>query len=239
MSGLIFKDFFLCKKYLLFCLIPFLLLPEMLLASAANGSSQESMTKSVMIAEMLIMLFAYMAMPATITSDERKAWAGFIISTPLAARGQVASKYYICLIILLAAFFAGYLFDIAAAAVMDIDFTGLSLLCTMFFVLLLMLAAEIPFSIRFGSANGGKYRATILMLILFAGMVYFLFGDISIFSDMEKLAKTVMDILDGKSIPDWMLIVSGLFPYFSVIMYYLSYRLSCRSYTKGIETFEK
>ncbi len=239
MSGLIFKDLFLNKKYMWFFLFPFLLLPGGLISEAANGASQASITQTIMITEIMLMFFAYILTTGIIKNDERKAWSSFIVSTPLAARGQVASKYYFTLIILLAAVFVGYIYDVAATALTDVEFNGLSVLSTLFFVLLFMLAIEIPFSIRFGSVNGSKYRATIIMLLLFAGMVYLLFGDLSIFGDQEEMMNTIMGILNGDSLPDRLLIVSGLFPYFSIVMYYLSYRLSCRSYTKGIETFEK
>ncbi|MCI7767915.1 MAG: ABC-2 transporter permease [Oscillospiraceae bacterium] len=238
MSGLIFKDFYLNRKYLWFFIAPFLLIPGSILSEVNKGTPENSIIMTVMLTEALIMGFGYMLTWEIMKYDETKAWAGFIISTPQAARGQVASKYYFCLISMLAAFFISYIYNVVVNALTKLSFSGILFESTLFFITLLILAVEIPFSIRFGSVNGNKYRAMILELIIFAGMIYFLFGDLSIFGDPEKLMNTIICIAEGNDLPDVFLIVLAVFPYFSVTMFYLSYRLSCRAYTKGIESFE-
>ena len=238
MSGLIFKDFYLNRKYLWFFLAPFLLIPGSVLSELKRGEPENSIIMTVILTEAMIMFFGYLLTTLIMKYDERKGWAGFIVSSPQAARGQVASKYYFCLISMLGAFFISYMYNVIISALTSISFSGLLFQSTLFFMILLFLAVEIPFSVRFGSDNGNKFRAMILMIILFAGMVYFLFGDLSIFGDPEKLMNSIINILEGRDIPDGMLILMGVFPYFSVSMFYLSYRLSCKLYTKGIESFE-
>ena len=79
----------------------------------------------------------------------------------------------------------------------------------------------------------------IVILLLFAGMVYLLFGDLSIFGEPKKIAESLIKIINGEGVPDALLIIMGIFPYFSIVMFYLSYKLSCRLYIKGVESFEK
>lgn len=239
MSGLIFKEFYQNRKLLWLIPFPFLLIPGTIISEAARGASDNDIMMSVMYSESIMMFFGYMVTTGIMKYDERRAWAAFIVSTPQAARGQVASKYYFSLIVFIGSAFISYVFDVIACAAGGIDFSGLSLISNLFFVLLIISSVEIPFSIRFGSDNGNKYRAMIIMLLLFAGMVYFLFGDLSIFGEPDKIAERLIKILNGEGLPDLMLIAMGIFPYFSIAMFYLSYKLSCRFYTKGIESFEK
>lgn len=239
MSGLIFKEFYQNRKLLWFVFLPFLLIPGTIISEAARGTSANSIMMSVMLYEVIIIMFGYMVTAEMMKYDERRAWAAFIVSTPQAARGQVASKYYFSLIVLIGSVFVSYFYDVVACAAADLDFSALPFTSSLFFLLLLMLSVEIPFSIRFGSVNGNKYRAIIVILLLFAGMVYLLFGDISIFGEPEKIAESLIKIVNGEGIPDALLILMGIFPYFSIAMFYLSYKLSCRLYIKGIESFEK
>lgn len=238
MSGLIFKEFYQNRKLLWFIFFPFLLTPG-IVSEAARGTSANSIMMSVMLYEVIIIFFGYMVTTEMMKYDERKAWAAFIISTPQAARGQVASKYGFSLIVLVGSVFVSYIYDVIACAAADLDFSALPFISNLFFLLILMLSVEIPFSIRFGSVNGNKYRAMIVILLLFAGMVYLLFGDISIFGEPEKIAESLIKLVKGEGIPDALLIIMGIFPYFSIVMFCLSYKLSCRLYTKGIESFEK
>lgn len=239
MSGLIFKEFYQNRKLLWFIFFPFLLIPGTIVSEAARGTSANSIMMSVMLYEVIIIFFGYMVTTEMMKYDERKAWAAFIISTPQAARGQVASKYGFSLIVLVGSVFVSYIYDVIACAAADLDFSALPFISNLFFLLILMLSVEIPFSIRFGSVNGNKYRAMIVILLLFAGMVYLFFGDLSIFGEPEKLIDSLIKIVNGEGVPDALLIIMGIFPYFSIAMFYLSYKLSCRLYIKGIESFEK
>ncbi|WP_432649716.1 ABC-2 transporter permease [Huintestinicola sp.] len=238
MSGLIFKEFYQNRKLLWFIFFPFLLIPG-IVSEAARGTSANSIMMSVMLYEVIIIFYGYMVTAEMMKYDERKAWAAFIISTPQAARGQVASKYGFSLIVLVGSVFVSYIYDVIACAAADLDFSALPFISNLFFLLILMLSVEIPFSIRFGSVNGNKYRAMIVILLLFAGMVYLLFGDLSIFGEPEKLIDSLIKLVKGEGIPDALLIIMGIFPYFSIVMFCLSYKLSCRLYIKGIESFEK
>lgn len=239
MSGLIFKEFYQNRKLLCFLFFPFLLIPGTIVSEAARGTSANSIMMSVMLYEVIIMFFGYMVTADMMKYDERKAWASFIISTPQAARGQVASIYGFSLIVLVGSVFVSYIYDVIACAAADLDFSALPFISNLFFLLLLMLSVEIPFSIRYGCVNGNKYRAMIFILLLFAGMVYLLFGDLSIFGEPEKIAESLIKIINGEGVPEALLIIMGIFPYFSIVMFRLSYKLSCRLYIKGIESFEK
>ena len=238
MSGLIFKEFYQNRKLLWFLFFPFLLIPG-IISEAVRGTSANSIMMSVMLYEVIIMFFGYMVTAGIMKYDERRAWAAFIVSTPQAAKGQVASKYYFTLIVLIGTVFVSYIYDVVACAAGNVDFSGLPIISNLFFLLIFILSVEIPFSIRFGSDNGNKYRAMIFILLLFAGMVYILFGDLSIFGEPEKIAESLIKLINGEGIPDALLIIMGIFPYFSIVMFYLSYKLSCRLYIKGIESFEK
>lgn len=239
MNGLIYKDLYLNRKSLRMIFLPFLLIPQTIMAQTVNNEPDSSVFMSILIAELLIMFFGYMNISGMMKYDENRMWASFVVSTPQSARGQVASKYYFALIILIGTFFLSYIYDILATAVRTDELSAVPLMTDLFSAVMLMVSVEIPFSIRFGSSGGNKYRAMLFLVIVLAAIVYFLFGDISIFGNIDRLVDRIIKFMNGEDLPGAVLILISLFPYFSAAMFYLSYRLSCRLYIKGIESLDE
>ena len=76
----------------------------------------------------------------------------------------------------------------------------------------------------------------MVYIILFSTIlvVYALFGNISFFFQ-EDILKSLMDYLQSEKV----IFIISFIPYISVLMYYLSYRISLALYRKGVDTYEQ
>lgn len=180
-------------------------------------------------------------------ADRNKRSKHFLMATPLCAKGCVASKYYEGIIVPIVGFIYLEVFQLTCGA-----FTGslidhsLLFIC-MVFVSLFFGSLSIPFYVRFGQ-KGVHIKTAILLSIVFLLFVYGLFGDISMFignDPMERFmnvivyfsdTKTLFSRLSGADDPRilWLVVT----PILILVMYYVSYRISCMLYRKGAEADE-
>lgn len=172
-------------------------------------------------------------------SDEIKKWAYFVSSSPETAVGQVRTKYLFILFCDMGVLIWCYLFENIANAFQD-TLTGTSMIyALLFFWHLFLSSIDIPFMIRFGTKGGNMCHTVMLVLFVAVGGIYFLFGDLTIFGSFDKIYDMIMNFLNMEDVSDWMILFLGLFVWISMGCYYLSYKLSCRFYLKGVEYYAK
>ncbi|MDE7093708.1 MAG: hypothetical protein K2O52_02230, partial [Oscillospiraceae bacterium] len=70
-------------------------------------------------------------------------------------------------------------------------------------------------------------------------IIYALFGDLSIFGSVDNFYEKIINFIDGKNTPEILLLVIGIFMHVAVLFYYLSYKISCKYYLKGVECYDK
>ncbi len=245
MASLIYKDFIILRKNLiiLFCSVVLLsCMPFMILVDDAAAEAGLNSFLALFIIMVYAMVFVVMGMfmTAPFEPDERKKWADFITSSPQGIKRQIGAKYYYVLILgLFELFWCMTLEYIYMAVFPEMEFSALSLCVMFFYFQLFIYAVEIPFLIRFGSKVGGMYRAALAIFIILIIVVYALFGDLSRIGSIESFYDFILSLVDGEDVSNGFLFVSAISPYIAVALFYLSYRLSCKLYLKGVEEYDK
>ena len=172
---------------------------------------------------------------AAFRGDDRKVWAGFIASTPQGIRGYLKAKYELIFVMTLLTLFSVMMGDwimgmvCASHGVMWMSLAQVMMILS--YVQLALRGLEMPFIIRFGVKNGSIIKSILLALfgiVLLA--VFALWG--------EELASllTGWDTGELSALAEYPL---ALLPVIAGVLYYLSYRLSCRLYMKGAELYDK
>ena len=172
--------------------------------------------------------------------DERSLWAAFAISSPLGARGQVKAKYYEIFIINSLALIWVTVFDYITAAAYDMTAgIGTSVGLIAMSLSLVLSAVEQPFLMRFGTKAGASIKAMAFGALLMAALVYGLFGDISMFGSVEEFTAWLEALLESESFNRGLTVTLAIEPLLCLAVFYLSYRISCRLYRKGVECYEQ
>ena len=254
MTGLLYKEFRLNARKLIFSIIGALVYPTFLIIitklseieaeKTFNDAQQEQMLSNVVgIVWFTSCFMAFMFFAAfqntLIIEDERKKWAYYITSTPTGVNGFIGVKY---LMVMLTGMFVVTIMTIMQAVqndmgILTIDATAVTIMG--FFMQLLFRAIEYPLVFRFGTKVGNMVKSCIVVLLCIVIFVYFLFGDTSMFANMEtfwdRFFKFVNNPEQMKKVYLWIGIISvAVMP-----LYYLSYRLSVKWYLKGVENYAK
>ncbi len=244
MLELIYKDCVLMKKSIIMYLLTFLYSIFMCAAVmigkevTGNEANENFLVMMRMVCGMMPLFMIYTLFTEFFRQDENRLWAGFAISSPVTAEGQVREKYLLWLLLCAVNLFLSYGFDSICmlATDSDISITGVvvsgTVLCSVF------TALDMPLMFRFGSSRGANLRVGVMLgLIAIAGL-YGLFGDMSIFGDTDAIIVWFIDLLKNgvESKPLIALIV--LLPYIAGAMLYISYKISVKVYTRGVEEYE-
>lgn len=253
MAGLLYKEFIINRKNIIISGVGYLLLSALILAiigvtlisnveltdEYGNNIAKSLYTFLMMMASVVIFAASGSVQQMIFASDERKKWCDYISSTPVSVKGQVLSKYYFALLISIATLVYCTLFC-GIGAVLNGEVSGLMNISVGIFTFQIFLrSVEIPFFIRFGYKNGNNYRLIIFGVACFALLVYCLFGDLSIFGSFDGFMKWFTKITAGQTFSDIMLLAISIMPFAVAILYYLSYRISCRLYLIGAENYDK
>lgn len=236
MRGLLYKNFLLYRTGIIFIgCFQAVASAMILIMTAANFYTDEERTGFSLELYFLVFLLSSLIEQQMFTPDEKRTVSSFIISAPGGARGHIQSKYYTILIINLLILNCCFMTDAAACAISGTTVYSIGALCMLFFCINLFFSAfSTPFYIRFGSllGNGIKY-GTLGVVVLIIG-VYALFGDISFLFGNDPLAAIAEFLSSGNA-----LLILSLIPAVSVLLYYVSYRLSLVMYRKGAENYEQ
>lgn len=242
MAGLLYKELVLHKKTTLLSLgmitlvMSTILIMPVFVDNDFLGAEEVTGLLSV-FAFFMIFLTAGIHAAAFFEADESKKWAYYIASSPVRSEGQIKSKYLTVLLIYVALVFwceTLSLFLSLFGCPVNSFFAII-----MMFVMLLANAIEIPFLVRFGCKVGSSVKTAAGMLITLIGMEFVLFGDTSMFSSAERFFGFIESISDTSAMADISLVIAAAFPYVSAALYYLSYKLSCKFYLKGVEEYVK
>ena len=242
MTGLIYKEWRQNRLYIILtavCGMAAILVP--MLITLPDGSGLQPLiggqgTVMRVMGLLLGFLGAGTFQNLTLKGDGRKAWGLFIASSPETARGFLRVKYEmifamsvlvtsVCL--LLDQLLGAVVFDATGQPLPDISGVYLALA----FLQLFLRAIDLPFIFRFGDKRGGFIKMTAVVLLFIAAAVVIMInpGDIGV-----KLANGIKNGFDG----DIALLAACLFPFAAIAAYFLSYRLSCRIYMKGVERYD-
>lgn len=191
------------------------------------------------------MLFTYFIQGELHKGDEKRLPVYFAIASPAGVNGFVKSKYISTFLIPFAVMNICLLTDLTACAIADVSTdevqatSFMGIYTSMFMLILLLNAIELPFMVRFGVKKGANLKAVIFVSLIAAAGIYFLFGDISMFGTMEDFMQFLIDLSNGKRGGTAMAAVSALAPLVTGTLYFLSYKLSCKLYLKGVEQLDQ
>lgn len=234
MRGLLYKEFVVMKPWFRL-LIGVQIVVSVTCMFTANlyGVGSETLMLHGMC--YFLMFFMTGTMNAELfRNDENPLWQSFVGSTPQSFRGQIQSKYYITLIVNLVVLFAGFVTDCAVVLLLnDLQASALLIIYVIFCIMIIGNAIELPFLVRFGSANGLNIKLCMMVLVPTVVGIYVLFGDISMFLGEDFM--TVLEKLLGEATAMW---VQALLPFVAIVLYYGSYKLSLKLYRKGAEMNE-
>ena len=180
-------------------------------------------------------IFAGIFQSMVFRGDDRKVWASFIASTSAGVKGYIRIKYELTLVMMLITLFSvqlGELIMTLICAAHNVEWLGLSAaMIWLSYIQIILRAADIPFTIRFGMKNGSIIKSSMLVVIaLVLLIVYAVFG--------EKMIDSLV-LKDIKSMSGLVQILLSVVPVIALALYYLSYRLSCRIYMKGVQQYDK
>lgn len=204
-----------------------------------NESSGDGMILSIL--GLLFLPMAYLlsgSLQSSLLEDERKVSAYFWCSTPKGMEGVVAAKYWIV-----------FLFSFCVTAlVVVIEKTtaafgkGSSKLAVIAIILMIiqlfLRSLEMPFVFAFGSKYGNYVKMIVLGMMVLLALAYFLFGRLPDDFSFEHILDFIMKLIYTEGVVKKAKYVIGLLLGLVVLLFYLSYRISCKVYWRGVEEYE-
>ncbi len=243
MLGLLYKDFCIMKKSLLGTMLSCFLfsIPLFVPASAWERTGHPlTFTFSILPAILYLTIFSCISIVLNnlFEQDERKIWSNYITATPLGYKGQVQSKYGMSLILCFAVVIWGHICDMISSLSSGSVGSASDIYVNYFYIMIIMQAFEYPFLIRFGHKYGNTFKLISFVAAFYAIMVYLLFGKVP-----EELSDNFFGFVIGlanneRALPTFLLGILSLLPYVAAVLYYVSYKVSCKWYRKGVETYE-
>lgn len=247
MLGIMYKDFCVLKKTLLgnfiaiffasaWCLVPW--------NNALDGLDNQSigMGMAFFVAPILTYIIILSVLSSfgqeIIVHDENKYYSAFISATPLTAKGHVRSKYYEMLIISSFILIWGFILDKLIGFVNSERGSSKLIYVSFFFLLIISKSIETPFLIRCGTKVGKMVKIIIALGIIYIVMIYALFGPLPRFNQDKLIEDAIVWFVTDKKLP-WsntqiIAVASGI----SFVFYYISYKISCKLYQKGVNTYD-
>ena len=232
MLGLLYKDYIAVKgKYFLMALFG-----HLLLVAAIRLTVVDEVLDHVLPALVMMMLFCLAAvLPlffelSLMKADEGRKQKQYFLSLPVSRRQYVASKY----IFLAIAFYiiqsvATFEFLMCQVNMKSEEMTAklstFQMLVPIFIAICMLICAlELPFFVGMGVKKGMVAKEGVIFIVLFLGVAYIMFGDLSIIEEAS-----VMSLIDYfMKHPEISLTVQVLSPIVSILLYYVSYLISAR-----------
>ena len=239
MSGIIYKNFLAYKLDLiaLGAMDLISIIAILLATAAAPAHSLEGMLMGIcpgiyFAMFLMVGIFDHQLFAA----DEKRTIGSFNISCPSGAKGHVEGKYYTLLIINIATLVICFLTDTVVCLIADSTMYSMgSALMIIFCGNILYTAFANPFYLRFGIMFGNTVKFGSIGVLFVIGIIYFLFGDISFILESENLGKAIMELLSG----DTAMVILSIFPAVSILLYWVSCKISVPLYKKGVEAYEQ
>lgn len=226
MLGFIYKDFEVMirrsMKSLLLLGAMALFLFGTTFSVAAINRSEENGAMLVLFMGAMVYYLLYMLISMFIIEifegDKNSHWNDFAVSTPGAMREQIKARYAIiglCYIFVLSLLI---MVDTVTALIFgSADCSCATIIFVLFCYFILKEALVSPFIFKFGANNGIKIKTTFLTVIMILLIIYFMYGDISLFIEgdfFENLKKFMSG--DGTI---WLV---AILPYAAGLLYWVS-----------------
>lgn len=173
--------------------------------------------------------------------DDKKLWAYFVVSSPKGVKGYMYSKYILTFMMNFLYMVSWVLADNLLSA-LNYFVTGRELEPAVMpfypigvFLLMMISAIDIPFTVRYGSKRGSLVKMTVMLTLCTAAVAVF-----SLLPDgaREKLLDAAYAVLNGEA-NGVLTFVLSLYPYIAFGAFLYSYKISCRLFLKGADGYDK
>lgn len=203
----------------------------------------EMATNNIMRGIMLVIGFFIVSgmMSEIFKGDDKKLWAYFAVSSPKGVKGYMYSKYILTFMMNFLYMVSWVLADNLLSTV-NYFVTGVELESAMssfyligVFLLMMISAIDIPFTVRYGSKRGSLVKMTVMLTLCTAAVAVF---SLLPYGAREKLLDAAYAVLNGEANGILTLVLS-LYPYIAFGAFLYSYKISCRLFLKGADGYDK
>ena len=180
--------------------------------------------------------------------DETKKWGYFTASHPKGIQGAVYAKYVLIFLMSIITF-VSVTFTEELVMLLDhlilgkkaeemVSYAGA--FPFLVFIQIFLRMIDIPFIIRFGKKRGESVKIMVIGGLFIGAIVYALFGPLP-GEDGEFFIRVYdwWETFKAGAAQDWIYWLLAGFLWLTIFGYYLSYRLSCKLYMKGVEQYDK
>ncbi|MBR1506779.1 MAG: ABC-2 transporter permease [Eubacterium sp.] len=252
MRGLIYKDLYLVKSKVIagsLSILFIILLMYVIYANVAKNVLFPTEMAAVITDLTIVMYIGALSYGYIIKTDTKKQWGFYGMALPGSAKLIVGAKYMTVFIMYLISYIICVLNDLMIGLFFG-KAVDMSLLVLMFMLFQMFLnAIEMPFAFRFGTDKASGIRILITTVVVLVISIYLLFGNIEWLMAEDGLVKTIIrlfsDNMDSRAISGELqrfinrltlinYIEMAVFTHLMVLVYYISYRISCKVFRKGV-----
>lgn len=252
MRGLIYKDLYLIKSKVIagsLSILFIILLMYVVYANVAKNVLFPTEMAAVITDLMIVMYVGAMSYGYIIKADTKKQWGFYGMALPGSAKLIVGAKYMTVFIMYLISYIICVLNDLMIGLFFG-KAVDMSLLVLMFMLLQMFLnAVEMPLAFRFGTDKAAGIRIFIITVVVLVISIYLLFGNIEWLMAEDGLVKTIIRLFNDNADSGTMsyelqqfikrltyinYIEMAVFTHLMVFAYYISYRISCKVFRKGV-----
>lgn len=252
MRGLIYKDLYLIKSKVIagsLSILFIILLMYVVYANVAKNVLFPAEMAAVITDLMIVMYVGAMSYGYIIKADTKKQWGFYGMALPGSAKLIVGAKYMTVFIMYLISYIICILNDLMIGLFFG-KAVDMSLLVLMFMLLQMFLnAVEMPLAFRFGTDKAAGIRIFIITVVVLVISIYLLFGNIEWLMAEDGLVKTIIRLFNDNADSGTMsyelqqfikrltyinYIEMAVFTHLMVFAYYISYRISCKVFKKGV-----
>ncbi len=252
MRGLIYKDLYLIKSKVIAGSLSILVIIISMYVVYATVSGKvlfPTEMAAVITDLMIVMYIGVLSYGYIIKADTKKQWGFYGMALPGSAKLIVGAKYMTVFIMYLISYIICVLNDLMIGLFFG-KAVDMSLLVLMFMLLQMFLnAIEMPLAFRFGTDKAAGIRIFITIVIVLIISIYLLFGNIEWLMAEDGLIKIIIRLFSDnadsvtmsyelqqfiKRLTYMNYIEMAVFTHLMVFAYYISYRISCKVFRKGV-----
>ena len=252
MRGLIYKDLYLIKSKVIagsLSVLVIIILMYVVYATVSGKVLFPTEMAAVITDLMIVMYIGVLSYGYIIKADTKKQWGFYGMALPGSAKLIVGAKYMTVFIMYLISYIICVLNDLMIGLFFG-KAVDMSLLVLMFMLLQMFLnAIEMPLAFRFGTDKAAGIRIFITIVIVLIISIYLLFGNIEWLMAEDGLIKIIIRLFSDnadsvtmsyelqqfiKRLTYMNYIEMAVFTHLMVFAYYISYRISCKVFRKGV-----
>ena len=252
MRGLIYKDLYHIKSKVIagsLSVLIFIIVMYVVYATVSGKVLFPTEVAAIITDLSIVMYVGAMSYGYIIKIDIKKQWGFYGMALPGSAKLIVGAKYMTVFIMYLISYIICVLNDLMIGLFFG-KAVDMSLLVLMYMLFNLFLnAIEMPLAFRFGTDKAVGIRIFITTVVVLIISIYLLFGNIEWLMAEDGLVKIIIRLIgdnaDSGAVSDELqrfinrltyinYIEMAVFTHLMVLAYYISYRISCRVFRKGV-----